>query len=316
MRVDVCLYHRNCVDGITAAWAVWRKHPDAVFQAVQYGDPFDPQTYAEKNVVIVDFSFQRPVMEHLVEVARSVLVLDHHKTAKADLQVLLPHISEEAQRRRWHGAGSGPRGLFGVFDMDRSGAELAWDWFHPTVARRPKIVAYAADRDLWKHELPHTREISAALAAQDKTLLNWDVIARQMDGNSSFDLLRLEGRAALAARKAIEDECIKGSLRLIRVLGNAVPLVNCPGSLASDIGNRLARNHPFAVMYSDGPEGRKVSLRSVGNFDVAEIARQYGGGGHQNAAGFLAPHGWDGQRPDPNFDPSIAKVLAERALRA
>jgi nanoRNase/pAp phosphatase (c-di-AMP/oligoRNAs hydrolase) len=47
----------------------------------------------------------------------------------------------------------------------------------------------------------------------------------------------------------------------------------------------------FAACYWDTPEGRVFSLRSIGDFDVSEIAKQYGGGGHKNASGFRLPHG-------------------------
>jgi phosphoesterase RecJ-like protein len=33
----------------------------------------------------------------------------------------------------------------------------------------------------------------------------------------------------------------------------------------------------------------KFSLRSKGDIDVSKIAQKYGGGGHLNAAGFVAP---------------------------
>ena len=41
------------------------------------------------------------------------------------------------------------------------------------------------------------------------------------------------------------------------------------------------------VYYYDGDKLRWIySLRSIGDLDVGEIAVQYGGGGHVNAAGF------------------------------
>jgi phosphoesterase RecJ-like protein len=42
----------------------------------------------------------------------------------------------------------------------------------------------------------------------------------------------------------------------------------------------------MALLFREAAQGRiKVSLRSVGNVDVAEFARQFGGGGHRKAAG-------------------------------
>jgi phosphoesterase RecJ-like protein len=42
----------------------------------------------------------------------------------------------------------------------------------------------------------------------------------------------------------------------------------------------------MALLFREAAQGRiKVSLRSVGNVDVAEFAKRFGGGGHRKAAG-------------------------------
>lgn len=46
----------------------------------------------------------------------------------------------------------------------------------------------------------------------------------------------------------------------------------------------------MALLFREASQGRiKVSLRSVGGVDVAEFARQFGGGGHMKAAGLAIP---------------------------
>jgi hypothetical protein len=49
------------------------------------------------DVAIVDFSYKRPVMVELASKAKSILVLDHHKTAQADLDGL----SKECPNVKW-----------------------------------------------------------------------------------------------------------------------------------------------------------------------------------------------------------------------
>ncbi len=70
-----------------------------------------------------------------------------------------------------------------------------------------------------------------------------------------------------------------------------VPVANLPYTMSSDAGHRLAQGEPFAACYWDTPNGRVFSLRSTDDgLDVSAIAKQYGGGGHEHAAGFrLAP---------------------------
>lgn len=45
-----------------------------------------------------------------------------------------------------------------------------------------------------------------------------------------------------------------------------------------------------ACVCKETPEGIRVSLRSVSDLDVGEVAARFGGGGHQYAAGFVAPY--------------------------
>ena len=47
---------------------------------------------------------------------------------------------------------------------------------------------------------------------------------------------------------------------------------------------------PCAVFIKETVEERiSVSMRSKGRYDIAEVARKFGGGGHRNAAGFKVP---------------------------
>ena len=65
-------------------------------------------------------------------------------------------------------------------------------------------------------------------------------------------------------------------------------MVNATGHI-DVVGHTMCTHYPeapFAVVYQDLKEQRKWSLRSNGDFDVAEFAKIWGGGGHKKAAGF------------------------------
>jgi nanoRNase/pAp phosphatase (c-di-AMP/oligoRNAs hydrolase) len=68
-----------------------------------------------------------------------------------------------------------------------------------------------------------------------------------------------------------------------------IDLVNAPPMYSSDIGSIIAKEKVFGGTYYDTATHREFSLRSVGDFDVSEIAKSFGGGGHKNAAGFKVP---------------------------
>lgn len=307
MSRTICIYHGNCADGFTAAWAVWKALGDKVeFVKGIYGE--DPPDVAGADVIMVDFSYKRPVLEAMSGPARSILILDHHKTAQADLHgfgidMSTWHPPFGWKRHQMNIAQDICEGIphasqYVLFDMERSGAQLAWDFFHPGQPR-PKLVDYVADRDLWRFELTWSREIAAAVFSKEYRFDFWDVIATQMEAQDGFRTMVVEGAAI--ERKHHKDiaELLKVTRREMVIGGHRVPVANLPYTMASDAAGAMAEGAPFAACYFDRPDARVFSLRSRGDgLDVSEIAASYGGGGHRNAAGFQAPLGWEGDAQD------------------
>lgn len=306
MSRTICIYHANCVDGFTAAWAVREALGDEVeFIPASYGS--HPPDVTDADVVIVDFSYPKDVLEDMNCIARSVLVLDHHKTAQANLEGL-PEADEHTDGDLWgiHLAAAGMDCYDGLpaalFDMNRSGAQMAWDFFHDR--GRPMLIDFVADRDLWNWALPRSREISAVIASHDFDFSTWSELAyRLCDGtellsdDGSFLAMADEGAAILRKMKRDVKAAIGCSRRSMIIGGRSVPVANVPPFMASEAAGQMAESAPFAATYYDGPKGRAFSLRSRGDegVDVSEIAQRYGGGGHRNAAGFLAERGWEGE---------------------
>ena len=115
-----------------------------------------------------------------------------------------------------------------------------------------------------------------------------NAIARRLTRDASLadDLLQ---EAILRAKEQLVDRHVANTA-LKDVGGYLVPTVNAV-MFQSEIGNRLNElypDSPFAALYFDLADGnRKWSLRSRGEFNVAELAENFGGGGHKNAAGFI-----------------------------
>jgi nucleoside-triphosphatase THEP1/oligoribonuclease NrnB/cAMP/cGMP phosphodiesterase (DHH superfamily) len=258
------IYHANCTDGLTAAWVALRALGEAEVVAAHYGTV--PPNVAGRTVYIVDFSYDRPTMETLAAAACEVTILDHHKTAQAVL----------------HGFGGHYPNARVVFDMERSGAGLAWDYFHPNEPA-PWLVEYVQDRDLWRWALPDSRLVSAGIDAVEHTLQAWDALARRTPA-----ALAAEGAAIEPyRRRCIESACALA--RCFTIAGHVVPSANCSEMrFASDVAHALADCHPFAATYWVRADGMvQFSIRSrTDGVDVSEIAQLYGGGGHRHAAGF------------------------------
>ena len=280
----ICVYHKNCLDGIAAAWVVWKYfHGEVALVPCGYGD--EPPDVTDRDIIIVDFSFSLPVMKRLLSACRSMVWIDHHKSALEGLGELLEH--DTFQR------------LQTMTGVSSSGCGLAWDFYFPNEPL-PNPLTFIQDRDLWKFELPYTKQVTAALFNEDLTvdLINYAVDSFK-DARSTYSCeLLATGRALLQAQGRQVKQLVETNLRYMQVGSHVVPVVNAPYFLASEVGNYLVtRDNPFfAATYHDTAKGRFFSLRSSDRgLDVAEVAKLYGGGGHRNAAGFSRPAGWEGE---------------------
>ena len=272
MNPDVVLYHADCTDGFAAAWAIWKRFPSATFIPVDHGQP-PPIDCTGRRVVIVDFSYPRPVLEAMEKVSAALQVLDHHVTAKEALEGL----------------------PYAHFDLEKSGAVLAWEWTHGTSP--PWLLRYVQDKDLWTWKLPRSREISAALNSYPYEFLAWDTLKQEV--------LEQEGQAILRYERELVKKILRQAV-LVRFEGETVPCVQS-AVLASQIGEQLSSGSPFCVIWYDRNGQRYFSFRSrPEGADVAKIAVKYGGGGHAHAAGFSVPLGEAGPPPTDGSTPSVS----------
>lgn len=262
------IYHSNCADGFGSAYAFWKWLGNkADYYPGKYQEP--PPDVKGKTVYIVDFSYKKAIIEEMLNDAKSITIIDHHASAIEDLKDL-KHPS-----------------LYKYFENNHSGAYLSWKYCFSK--EPPALIKHIQDRDLWKFELPNTKEISAALFSREWTFEDWDKIVSE-----GLDSLILEGKALERQRKKDLDTLLKIGTRMMNIGGYEVPVAAMPPMFTSEAGHVMAQDHPFAACYYDSPHYRNFSLRSEANgLDVSKIAVKYGGGGHPRAAGFKVPRDHD-----------------------
>lgn len=295
-KPDLMIYHAHCADGFGAAWAAWMRWRDEV-QYVPCGYGQNPPDVAGKHVLIGDFSFKRGVLDEMLQTAASVVILDHHKTAEADLAPFQFHESGpgavgagdvDGMLRDLAELGRPP--CIAVFDMERSGARMVWDFCHENEA--PELIRFIEDRDLWRFQYEETKPFGLWLRSEPFDFERWELIAQELhDGHGAHEIMtEAKAMQRLFDRQVGE---IASLARTGLVGGFDVPLCNCPPQFASEVGHKLLADNPaapFVACYSDQGKARGYSLRSADDRqDVSEVARKFGGGGHRNAAGFGVP---------------------------
>lgn len=292
----LCIYHGNCPDGFAAAWAVKQRLSDGVefYHGVHQQPP--PETEHE-IVVLVDFCYKAEVLKSMVANGKRIIVLDHHQSAQAELQKLadenqgitvdLTQGSGSTCWDQWRAVllsqKQSQAKIYHWFDMTHSGAVLAWRFFHDD--EPPDLIHHIEDGDLWRFSLANTKNIMAGLSAYPYEFAQWDRLM-------SIDLNILNEQGNILRRKQLKDinELLAVCMRTITIAGYSVPVASLPYTMASEAGHLMARSQPFSASYYDTAKARVFSLRShKGGLNVAKIAMQYGGGGHQHAAGFSVP---------------------------
>jgi oligoribonuclease NrnB/cAMP/cGMP phosphodiesterase (DHH superfamily) len=239
-----------------------------------------------KNLLVVDFSFKPDVCRKLAERAKSIVIADHHKTAKADLQeFIVPENLTYVTADMYPSSQS----ILANFDMDRSGARMAWDFCFPG-EECPMLVQFVEDRDLWRFKLEGSRAFGLYLRSVPYSFESWDGVYEFMKANPSV-LMQQAYCIEQFFDQQIED-MVKTAI--FKKIGKwEVPVAYAPYAFTSDLAHQLLKKYPdapFAAVIVDAYGEQTYSLRSEdGREDVSEVAKQYGGGGHRNASGFRVP---------------------------
>lgn len=289
------LYHKDCADGMAAAWAFdylfkdYQSQPEYKEQGlsdtlhyvpVQYNNPhpFTGTTIFQPGGLmcyVLDFSYSRKELIQLCEIFTKVTVLDHHKTAQEALS-------------NWEDK---PDNLTIIFDQTRSGAGITWDYFAEGISiERPKLINYVEDRDLWKFNLNESKAINAYIATIPKTVEEYNALHQVLQWEHATVVLA--GAVLLRYHQKQCEDIVElaqpFALYTPEGIKHAGLIANCTGHFASDVGNLLAeKSGTFgATWFTDGSGKVKFSLRSIGDYDVSALAKPFGGGGHRNAAGF------------------------------
>ena len=271
----IVIYHADCVDGFCSAFLLHLCYGDGVeyvphkYVPHKYGmEPLGDESVINEVVYIVDFSFNADVLVHWSTLCKKLVVLDHHKTALHVGELISDGIIE------------------GVFDLERSGARLTYDWLTYVegycLEDEEELVNYVQDRDLWKFELENSEWVNLAIQSYPMTFESWCSMP-------SISTLELEGGVIERYKDALIAAHVKEMVVDDKVTGDLVPYVTCScPQLVSELGNIVSMGYPYAII-DNSRGGYSLRSQAVGGVDVSVIAKRFGGGGHKHAAGFILP---------------------------
>lgn len=258
----VVFYHASCSDGFGAAWAAKKKFGTrASYVPISHTDK-PPKGLRRKEIYFIDIVWPRSVMRRLIRDNLRVTAIDHHITAK--------EIVEETAQCS--------------YDIGHSGAMLAWRYFHPG-KRPPLLLQYVEDQDLWNFRLPGTRALNAYIELFEYDFSVWNKLAKDLETRTTRKRYVDIGSCVL---RHIERTVahIRDEAERVKFGGYVCWAVNS-SVFRSEIGGALSKQGKSPSLIWSYKQGEiRVSLRSDGKVNVAELAKRFGGGGHKAAAGF------------------------------
>lgn len=324
VEVIQVVYHYPCSDGVAAmlATASWFDNTEDIqgkvdmrFIQANYNKPLsEPLDKGEKSIVIiVDFSIPP---EELIKIdAKLVIVLDHHKSAVDSYKETKIHFPDNKFLI-----------LFSA-DNSASSAGLAYRLFRDSYPDDVVKTAHSSlihdieSRDLWKLDesktIPHTHMFMNSLVSELKNdprpnerifsdfeegmfdNLSHEYIIEQYETavtyhNNSVATIAKGAIVRILDKLELYDNS-KSLTQILNPLRNLeYAIVNCPGQFSSDVGSVLNTELgvDIAILwYLDNSGKAKVSLRSRPghgkDLGLLKFAKFYGGGGHEDACGFV-----------------------------
>jgi hypothetical protein len=290
----VVIYHENCNDGFGAAYALWTKLKEkARYLAMGYRSAYNVKQFEDKDILIVDFSFNPDVLlKEIAPIAKSVTILDHHHSSKVEWDRNVPEMQQLSDSVSLYQHNN----VKVLFDMNKSGAMMAWEDAYPEIAV-PTMIRHIQDADLYQFKDPDSRAFDLYLRSLPRDFELWE--------NEDRDL-RNENFEAYALGGAIQTY-YNNQVRLLTNSKKVQPIqfeievdggisiekgycLNASLLFANECGEALAKkNSTFGLIWETDGTTCFCSIRAVDRYDCIPIAKKFGGGGHKRSCGFTMP---------------------------
>jgi oligoribonuclease NrnB/cAMP/cGMP phosphodiesterase (DHH superfamily) len=271
LKDTVIFYHADCYDGFGGAYAAYKKFENtASYIPLQHdGTGAASQFNGEltgKDIFMIDFCSSAEVMQDLLRRAKSLTVLDHHKSAEEVVKSIPNHR----------------------YALDHSGAYLAWEYFHPNT-EIPKVILYIEDGDLWHFAHPHSKQLLSYIKTHKLNFDTFGKLQKELEDPKHLQDAVQKGTHYEEHWNILVDMFAEQSQE-VEFQGHRILVAHAPRIFRSHVGNKLAQQKPpFSIVWYFYNDRIHCSLRSDKSFDVSKLAEKMGGGGHAAAAGFTFP---------------------------
>jgi uncharacterized protein len=265
----IIIYHGNCPDGFSGAWAAWKKFGSRAAYVGATDRLVLPFPIKDKTVYLIDYTYNENLIKKLIKDNVRVTAIDHHASQESATKLT----------QHYH------------YSLKHSGATLAWEYFHPGKPM-PMLLKYIEDRDLWNWRLPYSHEILMMVDLVPREFKIWSTLAKEVEDLKIRETYIKKGTLLLLHYRSLYEKLLSGA-EWVKFDGKKIYALNCPYYFADELGHALAmKTRTFALLWNESGGRIRVSLRAHNRkTDVSKIAQKYGGGGHRASSGFSFPVG-------------------------
>lgn len=273
----ILIYHHSDQDGYLAAaiahYFLSKEKLNVIkFESGDYAMSdvkFDALRWADK-VYILDYSLPNKVMEQFFD---KIVWIDHHKTAMQEKGVIEAQLGKQFD---------------GIRQIGKAGCLLTWEWF--TDEEAPLVLKLVNDRDVWNWKFgTDTAAFHEASKVFLRDISEW---TSMLTDDAITERYLREGEKILQYIEVLIKEQIETFAFEGELAGHKTAFLNMSTHLFGETSRQLRAAYPqyeFVVMFIVSNRGVRVSLYRQDGLtapDMSEIAEQFGGGGHEGAAGF------------------------------
>lgn len=274
MNKPICFYHSADFDGMCSGAIVRNFIPDAEMIGYDYGQPFPWEKVQGRDVYMVDVSLPAKDMRKLAEMCDLVWI-DHHKSA-------IQAVEEIGLT------------LDGLQRIGDAACELCWEYFYGE-REKPLAVHLLGRYDVWDHD-GEPRAMPFQYGARAKILggvddLQWVELLMPHTDGLALDIL--DAGYSIWHYQQASNERYAGVCAFETELDGMKVIAINKGLTNSTVFDTVwdpDKYHMMSSFYRNKRGQWRVSLYTTRqDVDCSAIATKYGGGGHQQAAGFTTP---------------------------
>jgi nanoRNase/pAp phosphatase (c-di-AMP/oligoRNAs hydrolase) len=292
-KYNYIIYHNKCLDGFSGLFVIMLSNQISSDVFIYSSDPYIktlPPNIEGKNIIIVDVAYNPSLIKEISEKANKLLFIDHHISIRDEIQNLSLQPPHKV-----------------IYDQTKSGATLAWDYFHK-YKKTPWFLKYIEDNDLGKWQYENTLAFKAGLEVlykldhskqnlqkwkqllKNSEVINLIKIGKKYEEYKNFLLQKNSKFYSLEKFPSTKIATIYKDSNELKTPGKyTVAVVNggCPD--ASLLGHKIAEDVKcdFVLIWSLNLSNKKYICQLRSNkTKVDSIAAVFGGGGHELASAF------------------------------